>query len=394
MAQQRPDLIDTAVPWCLTDDHQQWRAVVREFAETTVRPTAAQRSIEHRYDPELSARMGALGLFGLLLPADHGGAAGDLASLCIALEELTRVDSSASVTVHVQTVNAALIARLAPAELAAELLPAMATGEAFVSLGLTEPSGGTDAGNVSTRATRTDGGWIINGAKQFISNSGTPTSRYIVTAAVTSEPDAPRKRVSIFLVPTDSPGLDIGKQYDKLGWRGADTHPIFYSDVFVPDTAMLGAEGEGYRELLKFLTWARIPVAAMAVGLAQGCLEATHSFVTNRTSFGRPLQEHQSIAFGVAELAAMTHAARSVTYDACWKYDHGVDYAQEAAICKLLAAEIANKVAYKATGLHGGYGFMDDYDVTRHYRDARILAIGEGTAEVQLMLIARSLGLS
>ncbi len=388
----RSDLVDTDVPWCLSDEHRAWRKSVREFCEDAVRPTAAERSIEHRYDPELAARMGEMGLYGVLVSEEYGGSGGDLASACIAIEELARVDSSASVTVHVQAINATLIERLGSDSQKKKLLPDVASGEVFVSIGLTEPSGGSDAANVSTRAVRDGEEWVINGAKQFITNSGTPTSQYIVAVAATGEGPSGRPETSLFLVPNDADGLEVGPAYPKLGWRASDTHPIFFDDVRVPADAMMGTQGIGIREVLQFLTWARIPIAAMSTGLAQGCLEATRDFVAGRESFDKPLYEHQAVAFGVADLAAMTYTARTVTYDACWKYDHGHDYIQEAALCKLVASELANKVAYKATELHGGYGFIDEYDVTRHYRDARILTIGEGTSEVQRMLIARSMG--
>lgn len=388
----RPDLIDTDLPWCFSDEHRAWRRAVREFCEDAVRPTAVQRSIEHRYDPELAARMGEMGLYGILIPEEYGGSGGDLVSACIAIEELARVDSSASVTVHVQAINAALINRLGTDAQKKELLPGMATGETFVSIGLTEPSGGSDAGNVSTRATLDGDHWVVNGAKQFITNSGTATSRYIVAVVATGEGAEGRPETSLLLVPTDAPGVTVAPAYSKLGWRSSDTHPIFFDDVRVPTSSIVGSRGAGLKEFLHLLTWARIPIAAMSVGLAQGCLEATREFVSTRESFGRPLPEYQAVAFGVADLATMTYAARTVTYDACWRYDHGHDVVQEAAMCKLVASELANKVAYKATQLHGGYGFIDEYDVTRHYRDARILTIGEGTSEVQRLLIARSLG--
>lgn len=388
----KQDLVDTDVPWALTDEHRAWRKAVREFVEDHVRPTAAQRSIEHRFDADLAGMMGDMGLYGMLIPEEYGGAGGDLASACVAIEELARVDSSMAVTVHVQAINAALINRLGTPEQKNELLPAMASGEAFVSIGLTEPSGGSDAGNVGTRAVRDGDEWVVNGAKQFITNSGTPMSRYIVAVAATGEGPAGRPETSLILIPTDADGVEVAPAYAKLGWRGSDTHPIFFDDVRVPADHLIGSQGIGYKEVLQFLTWARIPIAAMSTGLAQGCLEATREFVSTRESFGQGLYEHQAVAFGVAELAAMTYTARTVTYDACWKYDHGHDFVQEAAMCKLVASELANKVAYKATELHGGYGFIDDYDVTRHYRDARVLTIGEGTSEVQKLLIARSMG--
>lgn len=385
--------IDLDLPWCLTDEHRAWRQSVRRFCEDAIAPGVSERSAEQRLDPDLIRKLGEFGLFGIIVPYEYGGSGGDLTSLCIAVEELARVDSSVAVTVHVQAIDAALIGRLGTAAQKEEFLPPMARGETFVAFGLTEPSGGSDAGNISTRAVHDGDEWVINGAKQFITNSGMPLSRYVILFAATGEGRAGRPRVSAFLVPLDAPGVTVAPAYTKLGWRSSDTHPLFFDDVRVPASALLGEERSGYRDALQFLTWARIPIAAMSVGLAQGCLEATLQFVDSRGSFSRPLGAHQAVAFSLADIAAMTATARTITYDACWKYDHGYPFQQEAAICKLVASELANKVAYKATQLHGGYGFMDDSAVARHYRDARILTIGEGTSEVQRMLIARSLGL-
>ena len=384
----RADLVDTDVPWCLTPEHRSWRGTVREFTESVLHPGAAQRNIDHRYDHEIATAMGDLGLYGILVPEQYGGLGGDLASLCVAIEELARVDPSAAVTVHVQAINAVLMVKLGNDEQRARLLPELASGAAFLSFGLTEAEGGSDAASLSTHARRDGAEWVLNGGKQFITNSGTPASHYSVIVARTGD----RHDASLFLVPTATPGFTVGPGYTKLGWRASDTHPLFLDDVRVGPDALLGRQGHGLREALNHLTWARIPFAAMSAGVAQGCLEATHHFVRDRTSFGKPLAAHQSIAFDLADIAAMTHTARTVTYDACWRYDNGHGYEQAAAICKLVASELANKVAYKATQLHGGYGFMEESTVTRLYRDARILTIGEGTSQIQRMLIARSMG--
>ena len=396
-----PDDLD--LPWCFSDEHHAWQKSVREFCERVVEPGATQRSIESRFDPDLVAEVGRLGAYGLRVPEAYGGSGADLRSMCIAAEELSAVDSSLAVTVHVQAIVAALFAHLADADQKAEYLPAMATGEGFCAFGLTEPTGGSDAGNIATRAGRDGGDWVINGAKQFITNSGTPCSRHVLLFAATGEeavlsgdtpgPPGGRPRISALLVPLDAPGVTVGPAYPKMGWRASDTHPLFFDDVRVPGRALVGEEGRGYREALAFLTWARIPIAAMSAGLARGCLRATLEFVSSRESFGRPLGAHQAVAFGVADISAMTDTARLLTYDAAWKYDNGFPIDREAAVSKLAASELANKIAYRATQLHGGYGFMDDSDVTRHYRDARILTIGEGTSEVQRLLIARGLGL-
>jgi alkylation response protein AidB-like acyl-CoA dehydrogenase len=382
------------VPWALTDEHRAWRKAMREFALDVIAPGAAQRSIEARFDPELVRAAGKLGVFGLLVPAGLGGGGADLRTLCIAIEELAAVDASFAVTVHVQSISAALLARLAgDREDLAGLIGQAASGETFVSFGLTEPSGGSDAGNIATSARRDGDEWIINGAKQFITNSGTPFSRYVTLFARTGEGKPGRPQVSAMLVPLDAPGVTVGAPYAKLGWRSSDTHPLYFDEVRVPASALLGTEGGGYREALQFLTWARLPIAAMSVGAARGSLEDTLRFVKDRESFGQPLGSHQGVAFGVADIAAMAATARVLTYDAAWKFDHGQPIRQEAAIAKLVASELANKAAYQATELQGGYGFIQETAATRHYQDARILTIGEGTSEIQRMLIARGLGL-
>jgi len=388
--------IDLDLPWCFTDEHRAWRKTLRDFCDRAIAPTAARRHIDAHFDADLMSSLGDLGVYGLLTGRSSGEMAGDMRSFCLTIEELARVDSGVAVTVHVQAIAATLFEHLASDEQRRELLPGMADGSTFISFGLTEPTGGSDAGNIATTAKRTDRGWIISGAKEFITNSGTPFSRYIILFAATGPAGTGRRGrspVSAFLVPLDAPGVTVGPLYPKLGWRTADTHPLFFDDVEVPDSALLGEEGRGYGEALRFLTWARLPIASMSVGLAQGCLEETLAFVDSRTSFNQPLGGFQGVAFQVSDIAAKTATARTLTYDAVWRYDHGHPYDQEAAICKLVASELANQVAYTATQLHGGYGFMDDSAVTRHYADARILTIGEGTSEIQRLLIARSLGL-
>jgi short-chain 2-methylacyl-CoA dehydrogenase len=381
--------------WCFEEEHLAWQKTVAEFCSRLVAPGVVARDLEGQLDPDLIREVGRLGAFGLRVPEAYGGSDADLRSMCIAAEEFSVLDSSLAVTVHVQAISAALFHHLADEDLRAEFLPGMATGEAFCAFGLTEPTGGSDAGNIGTRAVRDGSDWIISGAKQFITNSGTPFSRHVILfAAHEGEGSAgARAPISAFLVPLDAPGVSVGPKYPKMGWRSSDTHPLYFDDVRIPAHHLLGQEGRGYREALAFLTWARIPIAAMSAGLARGCLEATLEFASSRDSFNRPLTSHQAVAFGIADLSAMTDTCRLLTYDAAWKFDSGHPIAREAAVSKLMASELANQVAYKASHLHGGYGFMDDSHVARHYRDARILTIGEGTSEVQRMLIARGLGL-
>jgi short-chain 2-methylacyl-CoA dehydrogenase len=394
-AQARLDRDGYDLAWAFEPEHLRWQATMAQFTADVVAPGATARSIESRFDPDLVRQAGRLGVFGLLTPTEYGGGGADLRTLCLAVEELASVDSSLAVTVHVQSICVALLAHLAKdrADLCREVLPPASTGETFISIGLTEPSGGSDAGNIATIARRDGTDWVINGAKQFITNSGTPFSRYIILMAAVGENVAGRPPVSAFLVPLDAPGVTVGPKYPKLGWKSSDTHPLFFDDVRVPADALVSEPGRGYRDVLEFLTWARFPIAAMGAGLVRGCLADTLRFVRDRTSFGKQLGQHQAVAFQVADIAAMGATARVLTYDGAWKYDHGRPIRQEAAIAKLVASEAANRAAYVATQLQGGYGFIEETATTRHYQDARILTVGEGTSEVQRMLIARQLGL-
>jgi short/branched chain acyl-CoA dehydrogenase len=384
------------LPWAFEPEHASWRAALQDFATARVAPEAAQRTLDEKFDPELALAVGELGAYGLLVPTEYGGQGADLRSLCLAAEETAVFDSSLAVTIHVQAISLALLAHLGRdrPDLLRETLPRAVTGETFISFGLTEPTGGTDAGHIETRARKKGSDWVINGSKQFITNSGTPFSRYVILFASTGESSANgRSPVSAFLVPLDAQGVTVGPLYRKLGWRSSDTHPLYFDDVIVPASALLGEEGRGYSEALRFLTWARLPIAAMCAGLARGCLMDVERFVSERRSFGKSLGDHQAVAFQVAEVASLASVARVMTYDGAWKYDKGHPIQQEAATAKLLAAEAANKAAYIATGVLGGYGFMEESAATRHYQDARILTIGEGTPEVQKMLIARLLGM-
>jgi alkylation response protein AidB-like acyl-CoA dehydrogenase len=383
------------LPWAFESEHLEWRETVRRFVTREVEPGAAQRSIDARFDADLARRAGALGMYGLLVATEFGGAGADMRTLCLTIEELARVDSSLAVTVHVQAIVAALFQHLTKnrPDLRHTILPGAASGETFIAIGLTEPSGGSDAGNIATTARAEGEDWIINGAKQFITNSGTPFSKYVILMAAVGANVNGRPPVSAFLVPLDAPGVTVGAAYPKLGWRASDTHPLFFDEVRIPGDALISAPGRGYQEVLEFLTWGRLPFAAMAAGLAQGCLQDTLRFVNERTSFNRPLGNHQGVSFQVSEVAALAATARTMTYDGAWKYDHHQPYQDAAALAKLVASEAANKAAYIGTQLQGGYGFITETATTRHYQDARILTVGEGTSEVQKMLIARALGL-
>ena len=394
----RDDFLDEGydLSWAFEEEHRAWRASISRFCREEVEPAAPRRSIERRFDPDLVRQVGQTGAFGLLAPERFGGGGADLRSLCIAAEEIARFDSSLAVTVHVQAIAIALLLNLASdrTDLMDEVVPSACHGETFISFGLTEPSGGSDAGNIRTRAARDGDDWIINGAKQFITNSGTPFSKYVILFCATScNEDGRRPPVSAFLVPLNATGVTVGEPYAKTGWHSSDTHPLFFDDVRVPNSALLGIEGRGYRAALAFLTWARFPIAAMSAGLAHGCLTDALRFVSTRESFGQPLGSHQGVAFQIAEIASLASLARVMTYDGAWKYDHGQPIEREAATAKYIASEAANKAAYLATQLEGGYGFIEESAAARHYQDARILTIGEGTSEVQKLLIARGLGL-
>ena len=327
-----PEELD--LPWCFGDEHLAWQKTIAEFCQRVVAPGVIERDLQGEMDPELIREVGRLGAFGLRVAEAYGGSGADLRSMCIAAEEFAVLDSSLAVTVHVQAISASLFQHLASDDLRAEFLPGMASGETFCAFGLTEPTGGSDAGNIGTRARRDGSDWVIDGAKQFITNSGTPFSKYVILFAAHdgdgSAPVGSRPPISAFLVPLDAPGVTVGPKYPKMGWRSSDTHPLYFDGVRVPAHHLLGQEGRGYREALAFLTWARIPIAAMSAGLARGCLEATLEFVASRESFGQPLTSHQAVAFGVADLSAMTDTARLLTYDAAWKYDTGRSIDREA----------------------------------------------------------------
>lgn len=367
---------------------------MRDFCQRVVAPGAGHRSGQKELDLELVRAIGDLGVFSLLLP--EGSGRGDLRSVCIALEELAAVDGSLAVTAHVQAMNTTmfeLFTRDRP-DLREPLLSDAARGDALLAFALTEPSGGSDAGNIATRAVRQGESWVLNGSKQFITNSGTARSRVALVFAATGERvGTARPSVSLFFVPLDSQGVTVAPGYDKLGWRASDTHPLFFDGVHLPASALIGEEGAGYRKALSGLTFARIPFAAMGLGLARSCLDETLNFASGRESFGRPLGAHSSYAAAVSDMAADVALARLAVYDAAWKYDQGLAIDREAAVAKLTVTELAHRVASAATQLHGGYGFIRESAVTRHYEDARVLTIAEGTSEIQRLLISRHLGL-
>jgi short/branched chain acyl-CoA dehydrogenase len=380
----------------LSADHELFRKVVRDFAESEVAPHAARWDREHRFPVELMPKMGDLGLFGLVVPEEFGGSAADFTSLCVAIEELGRIDQSVGITLSAGVgLGINPIMRFGSQAQQERWLPDLVAGRALAGFGLTEPEAGSDAGATRTRADLVDGEWVIDGAKAFITNSGTDiTSVVTVTARTGTAGDRPE--LSAILVPSGTPGFEVQPAYDKLGWRSSDTHGLVFDGCRVPEANLLGPRGDGLRQFLAILDDGRIAISALAVGLAQACLEESVRYAGQRTTFGKPIGSRQAVAFAISDLAVAVQAARALTYKAAWLADAGrptAEVKQAAAVAKLFSTEAAVSAARVATQVFGGYGFMEEYPVARFYRDAKILEIGEGTSEVQRMVIARGLGL-
>jgi hypothetical protein len=338
--------------------------------------------------------MAEMGLFGLPFPEEYGGMGGDYFALCLAIEELGRVDQSVAITLEAGcSLGAMPVFRFGTDEQKQRWLPELCAGASLGAFGLTEADAGSDAGRTRTTAVRDADDWVINGTKQFITNSGTDITRLVTITAVTGVSEEGRKEISSFLVPVPTPGFTAEPAYDKVGWNASDTHPLSLEDVRVPDANLLGELGRGYSNFLQILDEGRIAIAALAVGAAQGCVDESVKYAKEREAFGAPIVRNQSIAFKIARMQARAHTARTTYYDAAARMLAGLPFKAEAAIAKLVASEAAMDNARDATQIHGGNGFMNEYPVARHYRDSKILEIGEGTTEVQLMLIARDLGI-
>ncbi|MFT4125689.1 MAG: acyl-CoA dehydrogenase family protein [Gordonia sp. (in: high G+C Gram-positive bacteria)] len=377
----------------LTQEYTDLIASVRDFARTVVAPVSARHDAEHSFPYEVVAQMGEMGLFGLPFPEEYGGMGGDYFALALALEELGKVDQSVAITLEGAVgLGAMPIYRFGTDEQKQRWLPDLVAGRALAGFGLTEPGAGSDAGATSTTAKDDGDSWIINGAKQFITNSGTRITSAVTVTAVTGTKDDGRKEISTIIVPAGTPGFTVGPAYDKVGWNASDTHPLSFDDVRVPTANLLGRRGRGYANFLSILDEGRIAIAALATGAAQGCVDESVRYAKERSSFGKPIGGYQSISFAIARMEARAHVARTAYYDAAAKMLAGKPFKKEAAIAKMVASEAAMDNARMATQIHGGYGFMNEYLVARHYRDSKILEIGEGTTEVQLMLIARELG--
>ncbi len=378
----------------LPDEYQQLVDVVADFARTVVAPVAAEHDANHTFPYEVVAGMGEMGLFGLPFPEKFGGMGGDYFALCLALEELGKVDQSVAITLEAGvSLGAMPIFRFGTEAQKEEWLPQLTSGGSLAAFGLTEAGAGSDAGGTRTTASIDAGEWVVNGEKQFITNSGTSITRLVTVTAVTGVADSGRKEISTILVPTSTPGFTAEPAYNKVGWNASDTHPLTFSDVRVPEDNLLGERGRGYANFLQILDEGRIAIAALAVGAAQGCVDESVKYALQREAFGRPIAANQGIAFKIARMEARAHVARTAYYDAAMLMLAGTPFKKQASIAKLVASEAAMDNARDATQIHGGYGFMNDYAVARHYRDSKILEIGEGTTEVQLMLIARELGL-
>ncbi|MFN2536722.1 MAG: acyl-CoA dehydrogenase family protein [Mycobacteriales bacterium] len=377
----------------LSDEQLQLKKTVQEFAQEVVAPVSYHHDKTKTFPYEVVKQMGEMGLFGLPFPEEYGGMGGDYFTLCLALEELGKVDQSVAMTLEAGvSLGAMPVYRFGTEEQRQTWLPQLTSGQALGAFGLTEAGGGSDAGATRTTARVEDGQWVINGTKAFITNSGTDITRLVTVTAVTGEA-AGRKEISAILVPVPSAGFTAEPAYDKVGWNASDTHPLTFDDVRVPEANLLGERGRGYANFLSILDEGRIAIAAVSVGVAQGCVDESVKYAKEREAFGRPIGQNQAIAFKIARMEARAHAARTAYFDAAARMLAGLPFKKEAAIAKLVASEAAMDNARDATQVHGGYGFMNEYLVSRHYRDAKILEIGEGTSEVQLMLVARDLGL-
>jgi short-chain 2-methylacyl-CoA dehydrogenase len=372
----------------LTDEQQEIRRLVRDFADGEVRPVAEELDREKRFPYEIVAKLGELGLMGIPFPEEYGGGGADYLSYAIAIEELARVDSSVAITVAAHTsLGTWPLYAFGSDELKAEWMPRLCSGERLGAFGLTEPEAGSDAGNTRTRAELDGDQWVINGAKQFITNSGTDISGFVTITARTGE-----NEISNLLVPNGTPGYEVGEPYRKMGWNASDTRPLSFEDCRVPEDNLVGPRGQGFKQFLQTLDGGRIGVSAMGVGLAQGALDEALAYAKERVAFGRPISKYQAIQAKLADLSTEIEAARLLAYKAAIEKDLGRNFSLTAAQAKLKTGRLAVRATEEAVQIHGGYGYIEEYPVCRFYRDAKILTIGEGTDEVQQMVIARALG--
>ena len=373
----------------LGEEQELVRITVREFAETRIAPVAEELDRDERFPYELVTELAELGLMGMPFPEEYGGAGADTVSYAIAIEELTRIDSSVAITVAAHTSLGTMpIYLYGTEEQKREWLPRLASGQGLAAFGLTEPGAGSDAGATLTRAELRDGNWIVNGSKMFITNAGTDITACVTITALTAEGE-----VSTIIVPNGTPGYGISAPLHKLGWRASDTRELAFEDCAVPEGNLLGERGRGFQQFMEILDGGRISVAAMGVGLAQGAYDLAFAYAQERQQFGRPISKFQAVQFALADMATEIEAGRQLVYRAAWLKDAGKPFGLAAAQAKLYTGLLSNRAANAALQIHGGYGFMDEYAISRLYRDQKILEIGEGTNEVQRMVIARLLGL-
>jgi short/branched chain acyl-CoA dehydrogenase len=373
----------------LTPEQEDFRKVVRDFAEREIAPHAEEWDRTHTFPVDVVLAMGELGLFGLPFPEQYGGAGADFTTLCLAIEELARVDSSMAITLEAGVgLGANPLFRFGTEEQRQRWLPDLCAGRALGAFGLTEPGGGSDAGATTTRAALDGDQWVIDGSKAFITNSGTPITSIITVTATTGPGE-----ISAIIIPAGTPGLVVEPPYRKMGWHASDTHGLVFDGCRVPAANLLGERGQGFRNFLAILDDGRVAIAALAVGLAQACLEQSVAYAKERQAFGGPIGRYQAVAFKCADLAVGVENARALTYKAARLKDQGRPFKQAAAMAKLYATEFAVTATREATQIFGGYGFMDETPVARFYRDAKVLEIGEGTSEVQRLVISRELGL-
>jgi short-chain 2-methylacyl-CoA dehydrogenase len=376
----------------LSDEQRLLRDTVRDFARQEVAPVAEELDRTKAFPYEVVAKMGELGLMGIPFPEDYGGGGADILSYALAVEELTRVDSSVAITMAAHTSLGTMPIHLwGTDEQKDDWLPALCRGEKLAAFGLTEPEAGSDAGNTKTQAKLEDGEWVVNGAKQFITNSGTEISGCVTITAVTGGENGDRE-ISNLIVPNGTPGYEPGEPYRKMGWNASDTRPLSFDDCRVPEGNLLGRRGDGFKQFLQILDGGRIGVAAMGVGLAQGALDEAISYAKERRAFGQPIGKFQAIQAKIADISAQIEAARLLVYRAAMLKEQGEPFTLTAAQAKLITGRLAVRATEEAVQIHGGYGYIEEYPVCRFYRDAKILTIGEGTDEVQQMVIARQLG--
>jgi short-chain 2-methylacyl-CoA dehydrogenase len=376
------------VDFDLSDEHELLRSTVREFAEQRIAPVAEELDREHRFPYDIVAGLAELGLMGIPFPEEYEGAGGDTLAYAIAIEELTRIDSSVAITVAAHTSLGTMpIFLYGNDEQKREWLPDLASGRKLAAFALTEPEAGSDAGATRTSADLRDGSWVVNGSKIFITNAGTDITACVTLTARTGEDE-----ISNIVVPNGTDGYEISEPMRKMGWRASDTRELSFRDCAVPEKNLLGERGAGYRQFLEILDGGRISVAAMGVGLAQGAYDLAAAYARERRQFGQPISKFQAIQFKLADIATELEAGRALVYRAAWLKDQGRPYGLAAAMAKLFTGELAHRAANHALQIHGGYGFMDEYAISRLYRDQKVLEIGEGTNEVQRLVIARHLG--